>query len=152
MQLQPQNRCCKSRPSACIYTEMIDNLRQQVYPRMRQAARPKQKNLRRPLKDIFFFLVLKHISREKFAPYRQINYFLYSYILKKIFVGRYIFRFRFYCPSRLFYSLWAKPIVRWSENGRSPRITIWPPASRTWLGSHVTWARIEPPALRWRAI
>ena len=27
----------------------------------------------------------------------------------------------------------------------------WPDASRTWLVSHVTWARLEPTVVRWRA-
>ena len=60
--------------------------------------------------------------------------------------------FGFYGPSRLFHSFWAQSIVRWGENGRSPRKTTWPPASRTWLVQHVTWARLEPTAVRWRAM
>ena len=43
------------------------------------------------------------------------------------------FLFWFYGSSRLFHSFWAESIVRWDENGRSPRKTTWPPASRTWL-------------------
>ena len=44
---------------------------------------------------------------------------------------------RFYGPSNLFHSFWAESIIRWGENGRSPRKTTWPPASRTWLVSRL---------------
>ena len=54
------------------------------------------------------------------------------------------FLFGFNNPSRLFHSFWAEPIARWGENGRSPIETTWPPASRTWLVSHVTRARLDP--------
>ena len=43
------------------------------------------------------------------------------------------FGFGFYSMPRLFYSFWAKSIVRWHKNMRSPRKNTWPPASRTWL-------------------
>ena len=66
------------------------------------------------------------------------------------------FDFFFVCvfdgPSRLFHSLWAESIQRWGENGSSPRKTTGPPTSRTWLVSHVTGARLEPTAVRWRAL
>ena len=58
----------------------------------------------------------------------------------------------FYGLSRLFHSFWVESIVRWGENGISPRKNTWPPASRTWIVSHVTRARLEPTAVRWRAI
>ena len=48
-----------------------------------------------------------------------------------------------YGPSKLFHSFWAGSIVRLGENGRSPRKTTWPLASRTWLVSHMTRARLE---------
>ena len=57
---------------------------------------------------------------------------------------------RFYGPSRLFHSFWAESIIRWGENRISPRKTIWPSTSRTWLVSPVTQARLEPTAVRWR--
>ena len=47
------------------------------------------------------------------------------------------FLFGYYGPSRLFHSFWAESLVRYGENGRSPKNT-WPSASRTWLISHVT--------------
>ena len=59
------------------------------------------------------------------------------------------FKFGFYGPSRLFHSFWAESIIRWGENGRSPRKTI---ASRTWLVPLVTQAGLEPTAVRWRVI
>ena len=53
-----------------------------------------------------------------------------------------------YGQSRLFHSFLAVSVVRWGENGRSPRIqNTWPPASRSWLVSHVTRARLEPTAV-----
>ena len=52
----------------------------------------------------------------------------------------------------LFHSFWAEPIIRLGENGRSLRKTTWPPASRTWLDSLVTQARLKPTAVRWQAI
>ena len=52
--------------------------------------------------------------------------------------------------SRLFHPLWAKSVVRWGKNGRSPRKTTWPPASRTWFVSHVTRDRLKPTAMRWQ--
>ena len=61
----------------------------------------------------------------------------------------FLFWFGFYGLSRLFHSFWAEPIARSGENGRK---TSWPLASRTWLVSHVTRARLEPTALRWRVI
>ena len=45
---------------------------------------------------------------------------------------------------KFFHSFWAESIVRWGENRRSPRKTIWPPTSRTWLVSHMTRARSNP--------
>ena len=51
--------------------------------------------------------------------------------------------FGFYGPLRLFHSFWAESILRWGKNERSPRKTTWPPASRTWLVSHVTRARLR---------
>ena len=59
--------------------------------------------------------------------------------------------FGFYGQSRLFQSFWAESIVMWGEQGKSPRKTTWPPASRTWLVSHVTWARLKPTEMRWWA-
>ena len=59
---------------------------------------------------------------------------------------------RVYSSSRLFPSFWAASIVRWGENGRSPRKTTWPAASRTCIVSHVTGARLEPTAVRWQLI
>ena len=43
-------------------------------------------------------------------------------------------------------------MARWCENGRSPRKTTWPSASRTWLVSHVNLAWLKPTAVRWRVI
>ena len=43
----------------------------------------------------------------------------------------------------------SRAIIRWGQNGRSQRKTIWPPASRSWLVLHVTRARLEPTAVRW---
>ena len=60
------------------------------------------------------------------------------------------FLFGFYGLSRLFHSFWAESIITWSENERSPRKITWPPASRTWLVSHVNRTRLEPTAVRWR--
>ena len=53
---------------------------------------------------------------------------------------------------KIIFSFWAESIVKWGENGRSLRKTTWPPASRTWLVSHVTPARLEPRVVRWQAI
>ena len=39
---------------------------------------------------------------------------------------------------------WAESVLRWGQNGGSPRKTTSPPTSRTWLVSHVTQARLEP--------
>ena len=56
------------------------------------------------------------------------------------------FQFRLYCPSRLFHSFWEDG----AKNRRSLEKTPDPPTSRTWLVSNVTWARLEPTAVRWR--
>ena len=55
-----------------------------------------------------------------------------------------------YDPPRSFHSFWAESIVRWSENGRSPRKNTWPLARRTWLVSLIL-ARLEPTVVRWWA-
>ena len=53
--------------------------------------------------------------------------------------------FGFHGPSRLFHSSWAEPVDRWGGNETSLRKKkIWSPASRTWLVTHVTRARLEP--------
>ena len=48
------------------------------------------------------------------------------------------FLFEFFGPSILCHSFWTESIVRWVENGISPRKTTWPPTSRTWLVLLVT--------------
>ena len=48
-----------------------------------------------------------------------------------------------YGPSRLFHSFWDESIVRWGKTG-DPREKT--PASRTWLASYVTQAKLEPKA------
>ena len=57
------------------------------------------------------------------------------------------FLFGFYGLSRLFHSLWAKSIVRWGKNGRSPE-----KKNLTTCKHHVTRARLEPTVARWRKI
>ena len=61
------------------------------------------------------------------------------------------FLYGFYSPSKLFHSFWAESIVRWGENGRSPRKTTDHPQAELAL-SHMTRARLEPTAMRWPAI
>ena len=41
-------------------------------------------------------------------------------------------------PTNIMWLTLSQVIVRWGENGRSPRKTTWPSASRTWLVSQVT--------------
>ena len=67
---------------------------------------------------------------------------------------RIFFLFGFYGPSRLFHSFWSESIVRWGENGKSPR--------KIHLATHkqnlacltcdLSYGRLEPTAVRWRAI
>ena len=55
-----------------------------------------------------------------------------------------IIRFLFYyyfgfcSPLRSFHSFWVKSVIRWGENGTSPRKNAWPTTSKTWteLGSN----------------
>ena len=47
---------------------------------------------------------------------------------------------------------WVNGKVRWGKNGRPARKTTWPPASWTWLVSHLTQDRFEPTVARWWAI
>ena len=56
-------------------------------------------------------------------------------------------RFGFYSLSRLFHSFWAKIIISWGENGRSPRKKTWPPPAE--LGLSHMWLKLSSNPQRW---
>ena len=82
-----------------------------------------------------------------------LNHFLLTKFLQ---AGTVIFLFIFsdsvFTARQDYYTHFESSIVMWGENRRSPRKTTWPPASRTWLVSHVTQARLGSTAVRWQAI
>ena len=87
------------------------------------------------------------------SKYDAYDPLLFSWFYEKGLVNKDWIFFHIYI-SRLFHSFWfwAESIVRWGENRRSPRKTTWPPATRTWLVSYVTRAKLEPIAVRWQVI
>ena len=46
-------------------------------------------------------------------------------------------------PIKIISLILSKSVSRWGKNRRSRRKTTWSPTSRTWLVSHVHWARLE---------